>query len=223
MRIERLYCLFLVNVGVAIDAAVWTCIVLADVGAFGGEIATPHIDRLAADGLRMTGFHVAATCSPTRAMLMTGVDHHRAGLANMQELITPAQQGHPGYLGHLDLNVPTVAERLRTAAQSLDAVPASGIGVGGDVEAFASDREPEGGKVIGGQRRDHRHAGHHVRERQDTLKPFAGSHDRHGAMDRKSETDRVAEQSAECATGVVDLCLAVANFRQRRDGFHKPG
>ena len=87
----------------------------SDVGAFGGEIATPHIDRLAADGLRMTGFHVAATCSPTRAMLMTGVDHHRAGLANMQELITPAQQGHPGYLGHLDLNVPTVAERLRTA------------------------------------------------------------------------------------------------------------
>ncbi len=87
----------------------------SDVGAFGGEIATPHLDQLAADGLRITGFHVAATCSPTRAMLMTGLDHHRAGLANMKELITPAQQGHPGYLGHLDPNVPTIAERLRTA------------------------------------------------------------------------------------------------------------
>lgn len=85
----------------------------SDVGAFGGEIATPHLDQLAADGLRMTNFHVAATCSPTRAMLMTGQDHHRAGIANMQELTTPAQRGQPGYLGYLDPRVPTVAERLR--------------------------------------------------------------------------------------------------------------
>lgn len=87
----------------------------SDVGAFGGEIATPHLDQLANTGLRMTNFHVAATCSPTRAMLLTGVDHHRAGIANMKELITPAQRGKPGYLGHLDPNVPTIAERLRKA------------------------------------------------------------------------------------------------------------
>ncbi|WP_116367769.1 arylsulfatase [Parahaliea mediterranea] len=87
----------------------------SDVGAFGGEIATPHLDQLATDGLRMTNFHVAATCSPTRAMLLTGVDHHRAGIANMKELITPSQRGQPGYLGHLDPGVPTIAERLRKA------------------------------------------------------------------------------------------------------------
>lgn len=87
----------------------------SDVGAFGGEIATPHLDQLAANGLRMTNFHVAATCSPTRAMLLTGVDHHRAGIANMKELITPSQRGKPGYLGYLDPAVPTVAERLRKA------------------------------------------------------------------------------------------------------------
>ena len=86
----------------------------SDVGAFGGEITTPHLDDLALNGLRMTNFHVTAMCSPTRAMLMTGVDHHRAGIANMKELITSQQRGQPGYLGHLDPNVPTVAERLRS-------------------------------------------------------------------------------------------------------------
>jgi len=53
----------------------------SDLGAFGGKIATPLLNQLAADGLRMTNFHVAATCSSTRAMLMTGLDHHRAALA----------------------------------------------------------------------------------------------------------------------------------------------
>jgi hypothetical protein len=43
-----------------------------DIGAFGSEIETPNIDRLAQDGLRMTNFHVGAACSPTRTMLMTG-------------------------------------------------------------------------------------------------------------------------------------------------------
>lgn len=85
----------------------------SDLGAFGGEITTPHLDRLARDGLRLTGLRTSPTCSPTRAMLMTGTDHHRAGLANMQELITPSQRGQPGYEGHLSANVITVAELLR--------------------------------------------------------------------------------------------------------------
>ena len=52
----------------------------APVGAFGGEIATPNIDALAAKGVRFSNFHVAGSCSPTRAMLQTGVINHRAGL-----------------------------------------------------------------------------------------------------------------------------------------------
>ena len=46
-----------------------------DVGAFGGEIATPHLDDLARQGVRFSNFHVAASCSPTRSMLLTGVEH----------------------------------------------------------------------------------------------------------------------------------------------------
>lgn len=47
----------------------------SDVGAFGSEIKTPNIDKIAQDGLRFTDFHSASACSPTRSMLMTGTDH----------------------------------------------------------------------------------------------------------------------------------------------------
>ncbi len=50
-----------------------------DVGAYGGEIHTPHLDALAHQGMRFTNFHVSASCSPTRAMLLTGVDNHLNG------------------------------------------------------------------------------------------------------------------------------------------------
>lgn len=47
----------------------------SDVGCFGGEIKTPHIDSLAKNGLRFTDFHAAAACSPSRSMLLSGTDH----------------------------------------------------------------------------------------------------------------------------------------------------
>lgn len=47
----------------------------SDIGAFGGEIKTPNLDRLARDGLRFTDFHSAAACSPTRSMLLSGTDN----------------------------------------------------------------------------------------------------------------------------------------------------
>lgn len=56
-----------------------------DLGAFGGEIATPNLDELARRGVRFSNFHVAASCSPTRAMLLTGVDNHRNGHGNLRE------------------------------------------------------------------------------------------------------------------------------------------
>jgi len=87
----------------------------SDLGAYGGEIDTPNLDQLARDGLMMTNYYVAGTCSPTRAMLLTGVDHHRAGLGTMVEHIAPNQAGQPGYEGYLNDNVVTVTERLRDA------------------------------------------------------------------------------------------------------------
>ena len=56
-----------------------------DIGVYGSEIQTPNIDNLADEGIQFTNFHVGAACSPTRTMLMTGVDNHRAGLGNMME------------------------------------------------------------------------------------------------------------------------------------------
>lgn len=85
----------------------------SDLGAFGGEIPTPNIDALAQRGVRFTNFYTHASCSPTRAMLMTGVDTHRNGLGNMAEWTAPNQRGVAGYEGHLRENLPTLPELLR--------------------------------------------------------------------------------------------------------------
>jgi arylsulfatase A-like enzyme len=87
----------------------------SDLGAFGGEIDTPHLDELAMVGVRMTGFHSAPACSPTRAMLMTGVDPHIAGIGSMLEVAIPGFAGAPGYEGHLNERVVTLPELLRDA------------------------------------------------------------------------------------------------------------
>jgi len=85
----------------------------ADIGAFGGEIATPNIDALAADGVRFTNFYTHASCSPTRSMLLSGVDTHLNGLGNMSEWIAPNQKGVPGYEGVLNHSVVTLPELLK--------------------------------------------------------------------------------------------------------------
>ena len=87
----------------------------SDVGAFGSEIATPNIDDLARRGMRFSNFHVSASCSPTRAMLLTGVDNHLNGVGNMRETIPQSHVGKPGYLSVLDANVVTVATLLKDA------------------------------------------------------------------------------------------------------------
>ena len=83
----------------------------SDIGVLGGEIRTPSIDRLAEDGTLVTSFYVAPTCAPTRAMLMTGVDHHEAGLGVQSGLRAPNQVGI-NYEGQLHDGVVTVAEAL---------------------------------------------------------------------------------------------------------------
>ena len=67
----------------------------SDVGVYGSEIATPTIDALAERGVAFTNFHTAASCAPSRAMLLTGVDSHRAGVANIPEAIPPEQAHSP--------------------------------------------------------------------------------------------------------------------------------
>lgn len=58
----------------------------SDLGCFGSEIATPNLDKLAQQGLRLTHFHTAAACSPTRSMLLSGTDNHIAGMGAMNEI-----------------------------------------------------------------------------------------------------------------------------------------
>ena len=65
----------------------------AQLGCFGSDIDTPTFDRLAAGGLRYTNFHTTALCSPTRACVLTGRNHHRCGMGRITELAT----GFPGY------------------------------------------------------------------------------------------------------------------------------
>ncbi len=87
----------------------------SDVGVYGSEVATSNIDALASEGLSFTNFHVGATCSPTRSLLLTGVDNHRNGLGNMHEFLVAAQRGQPGYEGYLNNSVVTIATLMRDA------------------------------------------------------------------------------------------------------------
>jgi arylsulfatase len=87
----------------------------ADLGAFGSEIKTPNLDLLANEGVRFTNFYTHASCSPTRSMLLSGVDTHVNGLGNMDEWTAPNQRGIPGYEGYLNHQVATLPQLLKDA------------------------------------------------------------------------------------------------------------
>ncbi len=87
----------------------------ADMGSFGGEIRTPNLDSLAREGVRFASFYTHASCSPTRSILLSGVDTHRNGLGNMDEWTAPNQQGLPGYEGYLNNQVVTLPQLLKGA------------------------------------------------------------------------------------------------------------
>lgn len=82
----------------------------SDLGCYGGEIDTPHLDRLAEGGLRMTQLYNAARCCPSRASLLTGLHAHQAGVGAMS-----ADHGLPGYRGFLTDRCVTMATVLREA------------------------------------------------------------------------------------------------------------
>ncbi len=81
----------------------------AHLGCYGSELHTPNIDRLAAGGLRYTNFHVTPLCSPTRAALLTGRNHHTVGMRAISNL----DSGYPHMRGHISNSAATVAEVLR--------------------------------------------------------------------------------------------------------------
>lgn len=87
----------------------------ADMGSFGSEIQTPNLDSIAKNGVRFTNFYTQASCSPTRSMLLSGVDTHQNGLGNMDEWTAPNQRGIPGYEGHLNTQVATLPQLLKNA------------------------------------------------------------------------------------------------------------
>ncbi|MFV1964704.1 MAG: arylsulfatase [Pirellulaceae bacterium] len=89
----------------------------SDIGCYGGEIATPHLDQLAADGLRFIRFYNAARCCPTRASLLTGLYPHQAGMGGMIRSRKDAKTSGP-YQGYLNDHCVTIAEVLRQAGYS---------------------------------------------------------------------------------------------------------
>jgi arylsulfatase len=89
-----------------------------DLGSFGGDdIATPNLDSLAQQGMKLTNFHTAPTCSPTRSMLLTGVDNHSAGMGAMGEALrgTTNLAGKKGYEGYLTDRAASLPEVLKSA------------------------------------------------------------------------------------------------------------
>src|SRR5262245_8094280 len=89
----------------------------SDLSCYGGEINTPNLDSLAANGVRFTQFYNTARCCPTRAALLKGLYPHQAGVGHMME-----DRGHDGYRGDLNRNAVTIAEVLRPAGYATYAV-----------------------------------------------------------------------------------------------------
>jgi arylsulfatase len=90
----------------------------AQLGCFGSDIETPNIDRLAEGGLRYHRFHVTALCSPTRACILTGRNHHSVGMGFLTDIPT----GFPGYSGRIPRSAATLPRVLRDAGYNTMAV-----------------------------------------------------------------------------------------------------
>lgn len=98
-------------------------IVLDDVGygwssTFGGLVQTPNITKLADAGLRYTNFHTTSICAPTRACLLTGRNHHSAGMGILPEMVS----GYPGYNANLPRDKAAIGAMLRKAGYNTFAV-----------------------------------------------------------------------------------------------------
>lgn len=87
----------------------------ADLGFYGSEISTPNIDALASAGMLLTDFYSSLTCGPTRAMLMSGMSNHMAGVGVQSAPRLPEHIGQQNYLGYLSFRVASLAELMADA------------------------------------------------------------------------------------------------------------
>ena len=88
---------------------------LTDLQAFGGEINTPNMDALAAEGMIFSNYHTTPECAPSRAMLLTGMDNHNTGIPMIPEVLPWKYRDTPGYEGYLREDALTLAEILKPA------------------------------------------------------------------------------------------------------------
>ena len=86
-----------------------------DIAPYGSEVNTPTLSELANNGVKFTNYHTAANCAPARAMLLTGVSNHLAGVPNIPEMMSPRQKLQDNYQGVLGDNVVTIATLLEDA------------------------------------------------------------------------------------------------------------
>lgn len=133
MQLARLTPIILLALGASLGAAPKPNIIIltddmgySDLGCYGGEIETPSLDQLAANGLRYTQFYNTARCCPTRASLLTRLYAHQAGIGQMTK-----QADKPGYQGDLSRNAVTIAEALK---------PHEGLSL---VPSFSKDEDPD--------------------------------------------------------------------------------
>jgi arylsulfatase len=112
----------------------------SDLGAYGGEIETPTLDRLALGGVRFTRFYATPRCSPTRAALLTGVWPHEAGVGHLN-----LDWDAPAYRGSIRASVPTLAEGLRDSGYATYMVG-----------KWHLTPEPNAPPAVGGQEASHR-------------------------------------------------------------------
>jgi len=84
-----------------------------DIGAYGGEINTPNLNALAGDGMLLTNFYSGPSCSPTRAMMLSGTDYHLAGVGTMNGNWDTNQLGKRGYEAYLNKDVVSISSILQ--------------------------------------------------------------------------------------------------------------
>jgi arylsulfatase len=108
--------ILIASIGLALPAGAPNVVVgliddagFGNLATFGGPVATPALDRLAAQGLRYNRFHVTALCSPTRAALLSGRNHHSVSFGMVSEV----HSGYPGYDAHWPQNAASLATILR--------------------------------------------------------------------------------------------------------------
>ncbi len=114
----------------------------SDFGCYGSEVATPNIDRLAAGGLTYSNFHTTALCSPTRACLLTGRNHHSVGMGGLANW----DLGYPGHRGRIAESAATLGEMLHPHGYNTFAVgkwhlaPVSEISMAGPFDQWPTQR-----------------------------------------------------------------------------------